>query len=199
MPRAFGDMQIELMDRLGQTDARVAIRARRWINDAMHEVDSEEEWDYLFASTTGVAPLTIADLDKVESVSDVSGLNTLMQIDREALVADVVDLTSTGVAAYWYKTAPTTIAVFPVSTATLTVKYIRFAPDLSATTDAPLLPDRWRPAIVEKACAKAYRALGNANAEAACLNEYQRMLAQMRLSMITPPVRQARTLYSLDD
>lgn len=199
MARTFGDMQVELLDRIGQTDARFAVRARRWINDAMHELDSEEEWDYLFASTTGSAPLTIADLDKVESVSDVASLNTLMQIDRESLIADVVDLTSTGVAAYWYKTSTTTIAVFPVSTATLTVKYIKFAPDLSTTTDAPLLPDRWRPAIVEKACAKAYRVLGNTNAETDCLNEYQRLLAQMRSSMITPPVRQARTLYSLDD
>lgn len=176
-----------------------ATRVKRWINEAVHELDAEENWDYLFGSSTGVAPLTVADLDKVESVVDVAALNALLQIDRESLAQDAVDLTTTGQAAYWYKTAPTTIAVFPVSTATLTVRYLKFGPDLSAGADVPLVPDRWRQAIVEKAVAKAARDSDDTAKANDSMGEYQRIVQQMRSSMLNPPDRQARTTYALDD
>lgn len=174
-------------------------RAKRWINEAMHELDSEEQWDYLFASTTGTAPITIADLDSVESVLDVAALNPLVQVDRSALFQDTVDLTITGQALYWYKTAPTIIAVYPVSTATMTVKYYKFGPDLSAGGDAPLVPDRWRQAIVEKAAAKAFRDSNDKAAADDCLAEYARLVSQMRDKMLTPASFMARTHYALDD
>lgn len=183
----------------GGGSAADLVRLKRAINDASHELDQEERWDYRFASSTGAAPLTIADLDQVESVTDVVNLNPLMQIDRQALTNDVADLTTTGLAAYWYKTAPTTIAAFPVSTVTLTVKYLKFGPDLSAVGDAPLAPDRFRPIIVEAACAKLFADASDWDARRACLEERSRLLQLMRMSMLTAPERQARTTYALDD
>lgn len=197
----FGTMQMEVIERgNGDVDRANPIRVRRWINESMHEIDSEERWDYLFASTTGAAPLTIADLDIIESVSDVNALNPLVGVDRDALVRDVVDLTTAGSPAYWYKTAPTIIAVYPVSpSTTLTVKYFKFGPDLVANTDAPLMPDRYRQTIVEKAVAKSCRDSGDDKGLARALDEYARLLQQMRERMLTAPSFMARTNYALDD
>lgn len=200
MALTYADLVTEVLDRVGSEDSRTAARVRRFVNDAMHELDSEEQWDYMFTSATGVAPLTIADLDDVESVADVGNLNPLIQVDRESLVRDVVDLTQTGQPAYWYKTAPTTIAAWPVSsTVSLTVKYFKFGPDLAAPADVPLVPDRWRQAIVEKAAAKVLRANGNLDAAKDCLTEYGRLLQQMREKLLPAPSMQSRTSYALDD
>jgi len=200
MARAYADMALEVLERVGKEDDRSAARVRRWLNDAMHELDAEERWDYLFVSTTGTAPLTIADLDTIESVADVALLNPLVGVDRDALVRDVVDLTVAGQPAYWYKTAPTTIAVYPVSASTtLTVKYFKFGPDMAAATDTPLVPDRFRQAIVEKAAAKACREYKDYNGANECTAEYQRILQQMRESLLTAPSFQARTNYAMDD
>jgi hypothetical protein len=199
MARTFADMQIEVLERVGHEDGRTAVRARRWLNDAMHEVDSDGRWEYLLASTTGAAPLTIADLDRVESVADATADYALTQVDRDALVDAFADLTITGTAQYWYRSAPTTIAVYPVSTLTLTVKYFKFGPDMAAGTDAPLMPDRFRQVIVERACATGLRAMGDLNGAQACMQEYDRVLQVMRESLLSTPAYQLRTYVSEDD
>jgi hypothetical protein len=198
MARAFADMQLEVMERIGRDDSRGALRVRQWINNTMHSVDQEGNWEYLLASTTGVAPLTVADLDRVETVIDVAGGNPLMQIDRNSLAVDVVDLTTLGTAIYWYRTGPTVIATYPVSTATLTVRYFKFGADLVAPADAPLMPDRFRQIIVEGAVAQGLRASGDVAGAAACMQEYQRVLQLMFMTVACLPQRQ-QLVYSSED
>jgi hypothetical protein len=197
--RTYADMQLEVMERLGADDSRTASRVRRWLNDARQTLDGEELWDYLKANTTGTAPITVADLDQVESVVDVANLNVLEQIDRDTLAEDVADLTLPGLAAYWYKTAPTTIAVFPVTTATLTVRYTKFSADMAAAADEPLVADRWRQAIIERACYTGLRYKGDWTGAAACKSEYDSIVQQMRVSMVTPQERVGRAYWALDD
>ena len=199
MARTFADMQIEVLERAGRDDGRFAVRVRRWLNDAMHEVDQDGRWEYLAASTSGAAPLTIADLDRVESVADTTADYMLDQVDRDTLVSAFADLTTPGTALYWYRSAPTTIAVYPVSTLTLTVKYFKFGPDMAASTDAPLMPDRFRQIIVERATASALRAAGDLNGAQACMQEYERVLQSMRESVGWMPVYQQRSYASEDD
>ena len=199
MARTFADMQIEVLERLGVDDVRSANRVRRWLNDANNKLNNEERWDYLFGSTTGTMPLTIADMDEVETVTDVPDFNPLVQIDRQSLVEDMADLTTTGTAAYWYKTAPTTLAVYPVDTSTFTVKYIKFSAEMALAADEPLVADRFRSAIVERACATGLRYKGDWDGYRACMAEYDATVQQMRGSMRLPPARQARTHYAVDD
>ena len=184
MARTFADMQIEVLERASRDDGRFAVRVRRWLNDAMHEVDQDGRWEYLAASTSAAAPLTIADLDRVESVADNTADYQLDQVDRDSLVSAFADLTTTGTALYWYRTAPTTIAVYPVSTLTLTVKYFKFGPDMALGTDVPLMPDRFRQVIVEKAVAKAFRDSNDPNAANDCLAEAGRILDVMRAELL---------------
>jgi hypothetical protein len=169
-------------------------RAKRWINEAMHEVDELEQWEYLFANAGGAAPLTIADLDRVDTVYNTTASTVLRPISRTTLVAIYGPLSTAGTAAYWYKTTATTIGVYPNGTPTLSVNYWKFGPDLSAGTDAPLMPDRFRQVIVEKAVAKAYRDTDDRGAEADALAEAQRLIDEMRLALLpvlTPAVAPA--------
>lgn len=136
-------------------------RAKRWINDAAHQIDDLEPWLYLQASTTGTAPLTIADLGRVESVVDVANRNVLTFLDRRDVTDMYADLTTTGSPAYYFVTGGTVVATYPVSTVTLTVRYSKVTADMSATTDTPAMPDRFRMAIVEYAVAQAYRDVSN--------------------------------------
>jgi hypothetical protein len=132
------------------------VRAKRFINDAMHAIDDLEDWPYLNASTTGTTPLTISDLGKIESVSDRSGLVSLSQRGRGELVDQYATLATTGVAGEFYVTGGDTINVYPVNAGTtLTVTYQKVAPDLVNDSDTPLMPDRFRYAIVEYAVATA--------------------------------------------
>lgn len=188
----FAALQTELFAR-GFTylnDAGAGLtRAKRWINEAMHEVDESEPWDYLRTTTTGTSPITISDLGRVEYVVDVARRLVLDEMDRANLVAFYGDLTDTStLASYWYKTSPTVIATYPVSTATLTVSYFKFGPDLSSGSDTPLMPDRFRQVIVEMAAQKAHRDNGNEAEAQACLSEAERILGRMRETLVSPQV-----------
>jgi hypothetical protein len=136
-------------------------RAKRWINDAAHQIDDLEPWLYLQASTTGTAPLTISDLGRIESVVDVANLNVLTYVDRRDVTDYNADLTTTGSPSMYFVTGGTVVTTYPLSSRTLTVRYSKVAADMSATTDTPAMPDRFRMAIVEYAVAQAYRDVSN--------------------------------------
>lgn len=144
-------------------------RAKRFLNDSMHRVNDMEPWCFLQTSTTGVGPVTINDLGYgIESVVDVANLNPLMAVDRRLVTTEFADTTSTGYAAFYYVTGGSTVNAFPVSTATLTIRYFKVQTDLSAGGDVPLMPDRFRYAIVDLAVAAALRDKSNfAEAQAA--------------------------------
>jgi hypothetical protein len=133
-------------------------QVKRWINDAMHMIDDMSDWPYLTASTTGTAPLTINDLGKIESVAHASTYQTLAQRSRGELTDTYANLTTSGIGQEFYVTGGNTINVYPADTATtLTVTYWKVAPDLVAGSDTPLMPDRFRYAIVEYALAVGLR------------------------------------------
>src|SRR5690242_13792062 len=122
----FAAMQVEFYARgLGDLNdgGAGATRAKRWLNDAAHEIDGLADWPYKMASTTGTAPLTLADLDVIECVTDVGNLSPLSPTDRRYLRVTYADLTATGTALFYYFTAQQTIATYPVTTNTLTVDY----------------------------------------------------------------------------
>jgi hypothetical protein len=133
-------------------------RATTFLNTAMHIVDDAESWQYLQASTTGTAPVTVSDLGRIETVTDVTNLNPLEFVSRRDVTNRYADLSLTGsVPAFYFVTAGNTVNAFPVSGVTLTVRYTRVSPDMVASTDVPLMPDRFRMAIVDYAAMLAFR------------------------------------------
>lgn len=133
-----------------------ATRAKRWINQSYLEICEMDDWPFLRATATGVAPLTISDLGTIESCTNTTQQRNVGFVDYRTVVESYPDLTVTGAADYAYMTGTNTIATFPVSTDTLTVNYWKVPTELSALTDSPVLPSRYHYAIVDYAAGRAY-------------------------------------------
>jgi hypothetical protein len=160
-------------------------RVTRWLNDAMHEIDGKADWPYLQVTVTGTAPLTIADLATVESVTAVGLFQTLQPFDRRDLREWYADLTITGTPFGWYLTGGNVINVFPANTSTtLTVDYYKDAPDLAAAGDAPLMPDQYRMAIVEYALTKAHLDAENEASAQTCRQAGDLLVAEMMTNLL---------------
>lgn len=145
-------------DSLGDTAGLV--RVKRWVNDANHRIENMEPWWFLQASTTGSSPVTVTDLGRIRTVLDGSNDNVLLPATSEYLLNVYGDLSTTGTAQYFYMVGGA-ITVFPVSTNTLTVSYLKSSADMSSNSDTPLIPDRYRMAIVEYAVAQGLRDKSN--------------------------------------
>lgn len=164
MALTFVDIRTEVLargfDYLGDTAGLV--RLKRWVNEAMHDVDDMERWPYREASASGAAPLTISDLGIIETVRDTTSGAVLQFQAREAVVSEYVDPATTGIPAVYYVSAGTVVNVYPArASGSVTVQYFKVGVDLSADADAPLMPDRFRNAVVEYTVAKALRDKSN--------------------------------------
>lgn len=154
-------------------------RGTRWINDAMHEIDDLERWPYRMASTTGASPLTISDLGEIGSVYDAARDVVLDPFDQAGLLFDTGDLTTTGNAYGFYMNAGA-ITAYPVQSASLSVNYWKVRADLSAGSDEPLMPDRFRMAIVHYAVAQGLVDKSNFVEAAGARAEGDRVVQRMR-------------------
>jgi len=86
---------------------------------------------------------------------------------------------------YWFRSAPTVVTDYPLNTSlSMSVRYFKFGTDLSAGADVPLMPDRFRQVIVEKAVAKAFRDSNDPGAANDCLAEAGRILDIMRAELL---------------
>jgi hypothetical protein len=167
-----------------------ATRVSRWINDSMHEINELADWPFLQTSTTGTAPLTVSDLRKVEAVTDSTNKVELEHRSRRDLIRDINDLTITGQPETYYVTGGTVVNVWPASTSvSLTVYYFKYATDLSANGDVPLIPDRFRQAIVDYAVARGLRDAGDLTGAAEARQAGDALVARMAesLGMLEPP------------
>lgn len=131
------------------------IRTNRWLNDAYHQINEQYPWPYLEAVTTGTAPLVISDIGDVTTV--VCGGRALPRRSQTELTLEYGDLSApTGEAQCYYIVGGTTVQTLPAG-GQVTVAYQRFAADMVADNDEPVMPDRFRPAIIEYAVATAMR------------------------------------------
>lgn len=134
-------------------------RLDAWLNEAKNRFeDYQYDWPWLKTSTTGTAPVTIADLRRVSTVVDQSTKQALDAVPASATIEfDYADLTLAGPPTGWYLTSDTVLTTFPVGTGTLSVRYIKFSPELSADADTPLIPARYRMTWVDLAEVEALR------------------------------------------
>ena len=102
-------------------DYVAAGRMNLMLNRAMTDLEDAYPWPWLKTAVTGAAPLTIADLKYVRSVYD-DRQNEMFGIDDD----DDIDITQTGTPINWWiddTGTDTTLRVWPVGDATLTVSY----------------------------------------------------------------------------
>jgi hypothetical protein len=154
-------------------------RVKRWVNEAMHELCEEADWPFLELTTSGAAPLSITDLRKILSVYNSTKALPLQWVPRHHLVATYGDLQTAGTPRFYYIDA-NTVRVYPTATDTLAVRYVRVPADLSADSDTPLVPARYRNLIVDGAVCRALYDANQFEQAAAVEQHRQRQLAWMK-------------------
>jgi hypothetical protein len=185
----FSTLQTEFFAR-GFADLNDAgaglVRAKRWLNESYQDVCERYDWPFLEVSTTpGAAPVTISDLRKIIDVTDSTNDRDLTFISRATLGDAYPDLPDTGNGLYYWLDGLTTLRVYPVNTSTtISVRYLKIPADLSGGTDTPLIPTRFQNAIVELAAAKGFRQRDNYEAAGVAQGEGERVIAQMRDSLL---------------
>lgn len=183
----FGELQTEFYSRgfdYMEDSTASQTRAKRWLNQAYLELCEMYDWPFLEASTTGTSNITISDLGKVLSVIDSTNYTVVPYLDRREVLRISTDLTTTGVASVWYLEGSTTLKTYPVSTSTLTIRYISVPTELSSSSDSPVVPARFQDLIVDGAVIKAYKDNDDAQAAAALRQEYDRSLQVMINSLL---------------
>lgn len=196
----FVELKQELADRGFSylSDARLG----KFINRAKDRLDGMYRWPYRDTIASGTAPLTIADLGHVETVTNTTqGSYPLQEASHIDLIGWFGDLTTTGTPCYWYRTnlaATLKIATYPVSTDTISVQYWARTPELDST-DTPLSPDTYHMLIVDLAVQLAYRDTDNHASAEALWGEINRQVIEMIEDLL--PQQQfnyQRTTYSED-
>jgi hypothetical protein len=134
--------QTELKARGG--DYLSSARLTTFLNDAKNELEDFFVWPWLETTTAGTAPLTISDLKHVLYVVDTTNRAELTGASAQYIVEDLDEtITTTGTPDVWWLDGTTTLKVYPANTsASLSVRYVKFSPELSAGADTPLIPVR---------------------------------------------------------
>jgi hypothetical protein len=134
-------------------------RARIMLNNAKNAFEDEYDWPWLeTTTTTGAAPLTITDLKHVLYVVDTTNGTELRGTDSRGIADIDSNVSTAGVPSSWWLDGGSTLRVYPTSTtAQLSVRYVRCSPDLSAGSDAPLIPSRLHPVWIDYAVVEAYK------------------------------------------
>lgn len=132
-------------------------RQTQYINRAATMLYDAEPWPFLETSTTGTAPLTIADMRTVLYVVDLTNKEVLYATDQRSIRDRDPALGDSGRAECWYFEGDD-IAVYPLNTTdTFEVRYIQFPTALATSTDTPTIPDRYHNLIVDGAVYLAYK------------------------------------------
>ncbi len=186
----FTTLQTEVFDR-GHNDLNDGgtgtVRAKRWINESIHEINAVAAWPYLRTSTSGPAPLTVSTVRRVLAVTNNTADENLAYVDKALLERVFPDTPDTGTPSLWYFNTPTQIAVYPADTAsTFEVLYVKVGADLVAGADVPDMPTRYQGLIVDLAAYRAYLQKDNPEIAQNLRAHVDRMLGQMRADLLVP-------------
>jgi hypothetical protein len=122
-------------------------RAQRWINQAYLEIAGLENWTWLETDLVTTAPVSILDLSEVITVWDTTNSVPLEQSDYRSLLDSYGEVTTTGLPVYWYQSG-STVSVYPVSTTSLTIRYVKTPAELSTSGSTPVVPAEFHDVIV---------------------------------------------------
>lgn len=169
------------------TDPAQLPRLKRWINESYREILDLNRWPFLEATKEGTAPLTIADLGHVLSVTNKTADSTLRYEDRRQVVENDPTLNDTGVAEVWFRAGETQLAVHPLDTAsTLTVRYVKTPAKLLADADEPILPESYQGLIVDGTVIRLLRNRNNYEAAQFERQEWQHGIKGMEHALMKP-------------
>lgn len=134
-------------------------RAKRWVNQSYQELCGLEEWPFLRVTVSQAAPMTLTDLGQIIKVTDTTNDYRLYEGDEGLVTALDPMLDDSGNPSYWYLTYGTggpTLNVWPASTITLNVSYMKNPAPLVADADPLVVPNQFIDAVVLGAMRRAY-------------------------------------------
>lgn len=162
----LGEAQSELGAR--GFDFLSSTRTAIMLNDAKNEFEDSCPFPWLETTTTGTAPLTISDLKYVLFVQDTTNDVELQGLAPEQIALFGDDISQAGSPEFWWLDGTGTLTTWPLSSSVqLLVRYVKFSPELSASSDTPLIPTRYHNIWVDLAVVRAYRDTDNFAAAAA--------------------------------
>jgi hypothetical protein len=159
-----------------------ATRAKAWLNQAYLELCEEDLWPFLLTTSTGAAPLTIADVRTIYTVVDTAANNVLAPAQEDELIDTYTTLTTTGTP-LWFYMSDTSVKVYPVG-GTLSVRYWKVPAELSANNDVAVVPPRFCNLVVDGAVRRSCNDNDDANGARQTEDERQRGLDLMRRSLL---------------
>jgi hypothetical protein len=179
----FAELRQEVIDR--GYDYTQSARISSSLQRAYQMLCARYPWHFLETSATGAAPLEIADLRKVLSVSDTTTESELRGADRRWLVSIAPSLSETGTPTYWYL-ENLTLKVYPASTAdSLSVRYIK-RPTALADSDEPLIPSEWQYLMVDLAVVDRLKDDDEYEQARALASDIQAGVAEMVHALLNP-------------
>jgi hypothetical protein len=179
----FKELQEEVIARGFEniaTDTGGEARIKRWINQSYREVIDHRAWAFLEATKEGKAPLAIADLGHVLSISNLTNETLLTFMERAALLHWDPALTGVGVGNRWYLESGNSIHVYPTDAeSTYLVRYLKEVADLVANGDEPVVPSAYHGVIEDGAVLRAYKTTDNFQAGQFVRTEFNNGLKSM--------------------
>lgn len=154
------------------------------INEALHTLENEGEWQWqeateTIAATVGNASLTPSSTNYSRTVAlTIPGGDPLEVRDIEFL--DKLVNASGPPVFYGFWAGTLLIRPKADTSYSFTHRYLKREIDLASGSDTPLVPDRWVPAVVEYASMLCYRRMNDAANAKICLDSYMQWVDRAR-------------------
>jgi len=164
-----------------------ASRCANYLNDAyLVDICEQEDWPFLQALETGIAPLSILDLRSVRWVIDATNEVKLAPLDPREITDNYgANIAEAGTPSFWYMQSAETLATFPTSTTiTLQVAYWRAPSLLEGASDEPVLPTRFHSLVIDGAVARAYEDSDDYELAQNARENFEARLQRMRESLL---------------
>lgn len=164
-------------------DAAGQLRVQRWINQAYLNLCEMFPWPFLEDTESGSAPLAMPDMRAVLSVTNTVQRNKLRYVDRRTLTDYTSDLTIPGSPSVYYF-EDQSLAVYPVNTDILDVRYLKVPVELTGNTDPFLVPSRFHDLIVDLSVLRAAKDSHQWETVNALRKETDRAIMEMAASLM---------------
>lgn len=155
----------------------------RLVNDAYAWLVKKYLWPFRETTASGAAPLTIADLGSIASVTDTANGNKKLNYrDRRTLVECVGDLTTAGSPSWFYVEGGTVVKTYPAG-GTLSVRYWKNAAVLTGTNPL-IVPDQWVQLVIDRAHYRGLLRIGDWAGAASLKSEIKDALDDMVVDLL---------------
>ena len=196
----FQTLKHEVLAEAGNTIPLTSDRAGRYVNQSYLEICDRQSWPFLETVASDTHPIDLTDIRQVLTVYDTGQERVIPGAERAFLIDLGYILSDTGDAEYWYFDDHDSLKLYPVSTNSIQVRYIKVPAELSADDDTPVIPARFHDAIVAGAVVRAAHSAGDWERASRAQGLFDRRLTDMTVALLnrstTPDTQMVR--YSID-